>query len=62
TVAGDTCILMKVRVATSVALEGLLERIYATPGVKGTRTYVVLSTYLERPTQVEQTSGLAAML
>lgn len=50
-VAGDTCMLLKVRCASSWALEGLLARLYAMPGVKGTRSYVVLSTYLERNMQ-----------
>lgn len=54
-VTGDTCILLKLRCASSQALEALLARIYATPGVKGTRSYVVLSTYLERTTQAEFT-------
>lgn len=50
-VAGDTCMLLKVRTEGSHALEGLLARLYATPGVVATRSYVVLSTYLERPAQ-----------
>src|SRR5581483_9093581 len=50
-VAGDTCMLLKVRCASSRALEALLARLYALPGVTGTRSYIVLSTYLERPTQ-----------
>ena len=50
-VAGDTCMLLKVRCASSRALEALLARLYATPGVRSTRSYVVLSTYLERPVQ-----------
>ena len=50
-VAGDTCMLLKVRCADSRSLEGLLARLYATPGVKATRSYVVLSTYLERSVQ-----------
>lgn len=50
-VAGDTCMLLKVRCASSRALEGLLARLYATPGVRSTRSYIVLSTYLERPAQ-----------
>ena len=33
------------------ALEGLLAKIYDVPGVTATRSYVVLSTYLERPVQ-----------
>lgn len=50
-VAGDTCMLLKVRCASSRALEALLARLYAIPGVKSARSYVVLSTYLERPVQ-----------
>ncbi|UVK38437.1 Lrp/AsnC family transcriptional regulator [Mesorhizobium sp. AR10] len=50
-VAGDTCMLIKVRTEDTRALEGLLQRLYETPGVTATRSYVVLSTYLERPVQ-----------
>jgi Lrp/AsnC family transcriptional regulator, leucine-responsive regulatory protein len=50
-VAGDTCMLLKVRCASSRALESLLARLYATPGVTSTRSYIVLSTYLERTAQ-----------
>ncbi|WP_237072534.1 Lrp/AsnC family transcriptional regulator [Pseudaestuariivita rosea] len=50
---GDTCLIMKVRVTSSVALEGLLARLYDTEGVRGTRTYVALSTHLERSPQAE---------
>lgn len=50
-VTGDTCMLLKARFESSRALEGLLARLYDMPSVKGTRTYVVLSTYLERPSQ-----------
>jgi Lrp/AsnC family transcriptional regulator, leucine-responsive regulatory protein len=50
-VAGDTCMLLKVRTEDTRALEGLLARLYDTPGVVTTRSYVVLSTYLERPVQ-----------
>ncbi len=50
-VAGDTCMLLKVRTENTHALEHLLARLYDTPGVKATRSYVVLSTYLERPAQ-----------
>ena len=54
-VAGDTCMLFKVRTAGTRALEDFLRRVYETPGVKGTRSYIVLSTYLERPVQAEIT-------
>lgn len=50
-VAGDTCMLLKARCKDTLGLEGLLSRIYDTPGVITTRSYVVLSTYLERPVQ-----------
>jgi Lrp/AsnC family leucine-responsive transcriptional regulator len=50
-VAGDTCMLLKVRTDSTHSLEGLLARLYDTPGVKATRSYVVLSTYIERPVQ-----------
>lgn len=54
-VAGDACMLLKVRARDTHALEGLLARLYDTPGVMATRSYVVLSTYLERPVQPAST-------
>lgn len=48
TVTGDTCVILKVRMPGTQALEDLLARIYRIEGVKGTRSYVALSTYLER--------------
>lgn len=59
-VTGDTCMLLKARLESSEALEGLLARIYEIPGVRGTRTYVTLSTYLERPTQADITDELSS--
>lgn len=50
-VAGDACMLLKVRTQDTHALEGLLARLYDTPGVVATRSYVALRTYLERPPQ-----------
>ena len=58
---GNTCIIMKVRVASSHALEGLLSRLYDQPGVRSTTTYVALSTFLERPTQAGQSPDLEEM-
>jgi DNA-binding Lrp family transcriptional regulator len=55
-VAGDTCILLKVRTENSHALEGLLARIYAVPNVVSTRSYIVLSAHMERPVQPDTTS------
>ena len=54
-VAGDASAVFKVRTESPVALEALLSQIHAVPGVRGTKTYVVLSTYLERPVQAEMT-------
>lgn len=55
-VAGDTCVIMKVRTANAHALEQFLAQLYVLPGVKGTKSYVVLSTYLERGVQAELTT------
>ncbi len=55
-VAGDTCVIMKVRTANAQALEKFLAQLYIVPGVKGTKSYVVLSTYLERGVQAEITT------
>lgn len=55
-VTGDRSMLLKVRCASTQALEALLARLYDTPGVRSTRSYVVLSTYLERPVQAEVTA------
>ncbi|WP_299869768.1 Lrp/AsnC family transcriptional regulator [uncultured Roseobacter sp.] len=50
-VAGDTCLLLKVRCADAQALEKLLAKIYAMEGVQRTRSLIALSTYLERGPQ-----------
>jgi DNA-binding Lrp family transcriptional regulator len=50
-VAGDTSMLLKVRTENPLALEGLLARIYDVPGIVATRSYIVLSTQMERPVQ-----------
>lgn len=47
-VTGDAGVLLKVRAADAMALEELLHRIYDIEGVQGTRSTVVLRTYLER--------------
>jgi DNA-binding Lrp family transcriptional regulator len=56
-VAGDTCILLKVRTEDAVALEHFLKELYDLPEVTGTRSYIVLSSYLERPIQAEVTEN-----
>lgn len=55
-VAGDTSVILKVRTASTHALEHLLAQLYLLPGVRGTNSYIVLSTYLERPVQAEVTA------
>src|SRR4029078_2633011 len=47
-VAGDTCILLKVRCEGTLALEQLLKRVYDTPGMRSTRSYSALNTYIAR--------------
>jgi Lrp/AsnC family transcriptional regulator, leucine-responsive regulatory protein len=49
-VAGMDCYLVKVRTATNKDLEKLLRRIRSIHGVARTRTTIVLSTELEKPT------------
>ncbi|PCI02744.1 MAG: AsnC family transcriptional regulator [Hyphomicrobiales bacterium] len=55
-VAGDTCVILKVRTANAFAFETLLSQLYVLPGVRSTKSFVVLSTYLERPIQAELTT------
>jgi len=60
-VAGDTCVIMKVRTANAHALEQFLSQLYVLPGVRGTKSFVVLSTYLERGVQAEITAEWPAV-
>jgi Lrp/AsnC family leucine-responsive transcriptional regulator len=48
-IAGEDCYLIKIRSATNKDLERLLRRIRSIRGVARTRTTIVLSTELERP-------------
>ncbi len=48
-VAGELCFLLKVRVADTNALLGLIERLRAISGIEQTQTTVVLKTQLDRP-------------
>lgn len=57
-VTGDTCVLLKVRCASPEALEGFLARVYDIEGVQGTRSYMVLSTHMERTVQAKVTEDL----
>ena len=49
-IAGQDCYLIKMRCSTNKDLERLLKRIRSIKGVARTRTTIVLSTQLERPT------------
>ena len=55
-VAGDASVILKVRMENPQALEFLLGQIHSLPGVRGTRSYIALSTYLDRPVQAEVTA------
>lgn len=48
TVTGDSAMLLKVRARDTQALEALLEKIHSIEGFTGTRSYIALTTYLER--------------
>jgi len=55
-VAGDTSVVMKVRTASARAFEQFLSQLYVLPGMRATKSYVVLATYLERPVQAQITA------
>lgn len=48
TVTGESAMLIKVRTRDTQSLEKLLERIHGTSGFTRTRSYIALTTYLER--------------
>ncbi|CAN5554973.1 hypothetical protein BH10PSE7_BH10PSE7_37350 [soil metagenome] len=52
-VAGDACMILKVRCGGTHDLEALLRQIYDMPGVRGTKSYIALNTYLERGPRTE---------
>jgi hypothetical protein len=47
----------KVRMQSPQALEALLAQIHSLTGVTGTRSFIALSTYLDRPVQAEVTES-----
>jgi Lrp/AsnC family leucine-responsive transcriptional regulator len=49
-VAGEDCYMIKIRTSTNADLEKVLRRIRSIRGVARTRTTIVLSTELEKPT------------
>lgn len=48
TVTGESAMLLKVRTRDTQSLEDLLGKIHSIEGFTGTRSYIALSTYLER--------------
>ncbi|EOX4909176.1 Lrp/AsnC family transcriptional regulator [Vibrio alginolyticus] len=52
-VTGSDSMILKVRVKDSTSLERVLKRLHDMESVVSTSTFVTLSTYLERPVQVE---------
>lgn len=48
TVAGDGCVLIKVRAADTESLENFLMEIQSVDGVRSVRSYIALSTFIER--------------
>ncbi|NWJ26099.1 Lrp/AsnC family transcriptional regulator [Rhizobium sp. RM] len=48
TVAGDGCVLVKVRAVDTESLENFLMEIQSLEGVRSVRSYIALSTFLER--------------
>ncbi|CUJ33043.1 Lrp/AsnC family transcriptional regulator [Cognatishimia activa] len=57
-ITGDSSLILKVRVENAQAMEGFLWRLYHKTGVRGTHTYVVLNTHMERGVQAEITHEL----
>lgn len=54
-VSGDHCLLLKLRTAGPQEMENLLSLLFHTKGVRGTKSEIVLSTYIDRPVQAEIT-------
>ncbi len=51
-VAGQSCIILKVRTENTKTLETMLNALRRIEGVESTETTVVLSTYIDRPSRV----------
>ena len=54
TVAGDGCVLIKVRAADTESLEEFLIEVQSLEGVRSVRSYIALSTFLERGPSPDQ--------
>lgn len=57
TIAGAGAMLLKIRTRDPQALKDLLRRIHAIKGLKGTRTYITLSSCLGRRPQPMAADG-----
>lgn len=57
-VAGEFCILLKVRLADTAGLLLLIERLRQIPGIEKTETTVVLATQLDRPIPLRQHAAM----
>ncbi|HSX60273.1 MAG TPA: Lrp/AsnC ligand binding domain-containing protein [Tahibacter sp.] len=60
-VAGDTSVILEVRSADTHALEQFLAWVHVLPGVRGTRSQVVQSTFVERAVQAQVTRDWPAV-
>jgi DNA-binding Lrp family transcriptional regulator len=54
TVAGEICLILKVRLADTIGLQTLIEHLRQIPGIEKTQTTVVLATQMDRPTPLRQ--------
>jgi Lrp/AsnC family transcriptional regulator, leucine-responsive regulatory protein len=56
-VAGEWCIILKVRVPETATLLALVDRLKQIPGIEKTETTIVLKTQVERPVIVQPPTG-----
>ena len=56
-VAGEWCMILKVRVPDTAGLLALVDRLRQIPGIEKTETTIVLKTQVERPVIVKPPSG-----
>jgi len=55
-VAGELCIMLKVRVSDTAALLTLIDRLRQIDGIEATETTIVLQTQIDRPTSLKSLS------
>jgi Lrp/AsnC family leucine-responsive transcriptional regulator len=56
-VAGEWCMVLKVRVPDTAGLLALVDRLREIPGIEKTKTTIVLKTQVERPVIVKPPAG-----